>query len=175
MSLTFSRTGSSFFTTEPKTFFQAAFLCAGYWTLYSLECERLIHWGSFLTCFIQSVQTLFLNPGSTFQFPGKLLNNPNAKIVSTWSSRRTYVHLLLRLLKGLLQRCGSAAACNGDGGGGGGHWQLQSWEVPLGISPPGGHHYPITEPADSRAGLPQAKQLRRGVNTFNTVFLPRES
>ena len=115
------------------------------------------------------MQTLFLNPGSTFQFPGKLLNNPNAKIVSTWSSRRTYIHLL-RLLKGLLQRCGSAVACHGDGGGGGGHWQQQSWGVPLGISPPGGHHYPITEPADSRAGLPQAKQLTRGVNILIQCF-----
>ena len=39
------------------------------------------------------------------------------------------------------------------------HWQQQSWRVPLGVNPLGLHINPTIEPADPRAGLPQAKQL----------------
>ena len=40
-----------------------------------------------------------------------------------------------------------------------GHWQQQSWKVPLGVSPLGVHHQPYHRAIDSTAGSPQAKPL----------------
>ena len=103
-------------------------------------------------------------------FPGKLLNNPDAKIVSTWPSRRTCIHLLLQLLKGLLQRCGSAWLATGMGVGrgaalaaavlGGAPWHKPSWRSPL----------PYHRACRLQGWVASGEQLTRGVNTFNTVF-----
>ena len=58
-------------------------------------------------------------------------------------------------LESLLWRCGLQELTAGMG-----HGQKQSWEVLLGTNPLGGCHEPYyIQPADSRAGSPQAGPL----------------
>ena len=52
-----------------------------------------------------------------------------------WHHRRLNQTYLL-VLEGLLWRCGSAVALCGDEN----HWQQNSWDMPLAVSPLEGHH-----------------------------------